>query len=279
MEHRFDQLAKALAEGVSRREALQRMGSALAGALLASVGLGTAWGQSNDVRPFCGRFCREKFPPGPRRMSCVSACEACGGDVGRLCPSSQSDNVACCPTESAGCCDGICTDTQSNPYSCGRCGTVCPADAPVCCSGYCVNTKSDRDNCGACGNTCFIGVCCSGVCKDTINDPQNCGACGNQCSSDLCCAGKCCGRGQVCCGGVCCDRNACRNGVCTTSTVCRRDSDCRLFSDYCEGCNCRALLATQPDPPCDGQIYNCLVDPCRGHVAVCDQSTGKCLVR
>src|SRR5262245_8491588 len=45
MNQAVDELAKALAEDVSRREALRRVGSVLAGALLAATGLGSAWGQ------------------------------------------------------------------------------------------------------------------------------------------------------------------------------------------------------------------------------------------
>ena len=30
--------------------------------------------------------------------------------------------------------------------------------------------------------------------------------------------------------------------------TCYSDSDCRLFSNYCGGCNCNALTVTEPDP-------------------------------
>jgi hypothetical protein len=48
---RFNELAKALAEGASRREALRRMGGGLVTSLLACIGLQRlAWGQGSDVR-------------------------------------------------------------------------------------------------------------------------------------------------------------------------------------------------------------------------------------
>jgi hypothetical protein len=42
MEHQFDELAKALAEGMSRREVLSRVGGVLAGGVLALLGMGAA---------------------------------------------------------------------------------------------------------------------------------------------------------------------------------------------------------------------------------------------
>ena len=67
MENRFDEVAKALAAagageaaGVSRRDALRRVGLGLAGALLASLGLGgralAAWGGGAACRSYCNRF-------------------------------------------------------------------------------------------------------------------------------------------------------------------------------------------------------------------------------
>ena len=56
---------------------------------------------------------------------------------------------------------------------------------------------------------------------------------------------------------------------------CVQDSDCRLFSDYCEGCNCVALGIGEPDPKCNGNIVQCLVDPCRNLQARCEH--GSCV--
>jgi hypothetical protein len=50
---------------------------------------------------------------------------------------------------------------------------------------------------------------------------------------------------------------------------CSTDADCRLYSDYCDGCACRALDRAAVDPKCGGTIVQCLVDPCRGKQAVC----------
>jgi hypothetical protein len=56
---------------------------------------------------------------------------------------------------------------------------------------------------------------------------------------------------------------------------CTVDADCRLFSNYCDGCECLALASTEPNPVCKGTIVACFVDPCRGDVARCEQ--GQCV--
>jgi hypothetical protein len=56
---------------------------------------------------------------------------------------------------------------------------------------------------------------------------------------------------------------------------CVTDADCRLFSDYCTGCDCRALASNQPDPVCSGGGVACFVDPCFNKVATCQ--AGSCV--
>jgi hypothetical protein len=57
------------------------------------------------------------------------------------------------------------------------------------------------------------------------------------------------------------------------SCVCSQDADCRTFSDYCTGCDCRALGKHDPDPVCNGPGWNCAVDPCSQTIAVCRDGT------
>jgi hypothetical protein len=61
------------------------------------------------------------------------------------------------------------------------------------------------------------------------------------------------------------------------SPVCKVDSDCRLFSDYCTGCDCRALGLGEPDPVCAGPGVRCLANPCANKIASC--LGGSCLVQ
>jgi hypothetical protein len=55
---------------------------------------------------------------------------------------------------------------------------------------------------------------------------------------------------------------------------CKSDADCRLFSDYCTGCDCRALGPSEPDPTCTGRPVNCIADPCMRRKAEC--RSGSC---
>jgi hypothetical protein len=98
------------------------------------------------------------------------------------------------------------------------------------------------------------------------------------------CGNHFCPQGQVCCNescGICTEPfGFCTMQYCAyAGPKCRSDSDCRLFSDYCTGCDCRALRFSEPGPTCDGPGVRCLIDPCMGKAAVCDLPSGKCVVR
>jgi hypothetical protein len=58
---------------------------------------------------------------------------------------------------------------------------------------------------------------------------------------------------------------------------CTADGDCRLFDDYCMGCDCRALLKTDPDPTCAGPGVRCFAQPCFNHLVACEHGT--CMVK
>jgi hypothetical protein len=59
--------------------------------------------------------------------------------------------------------------------------------------------------------------------------------------------------------------------------ACQVDSDCRLFSDYCDGCYCRALGPGERKPTCKADLVACFVDPCRNLESHCD--SGRCVAR
>lgn len=114
----FDELAKDLARGVSRREALRRLGGGMAGAMLASLGVGRAWGQGNSD---CAHFCDSVYPPGRQRGECKSdaahgqgICQQCGPAAppghGPLC--GTFGNPVCCDSGQLcvnGLCNNVCT--------------------------------------------------------------------------------------------------------------------------------------------------------------------------
>jgi hypothetical protein len=58
---------------------------------------------------------------------------------------------------------------------------------------------------------------------------------------------------------------------------CQIAADCRLMSDYCDGCTCRPLAKTDKDPPCAGRQVQCFVDPCSGKTVACE--SGACVVK
>jgi hypothetical protein len=171
---RLDEFSKLLAESVSRRESLRSIGVVLAGAALSTLGLGTAWAARPDrCGAFC-RWCRTKA----QRNQCLAACRACNGNTSRLCGSCGA--YTCCGMGTV-CCNGTCTNVNSDPANCGACEYVCAASAPICNQGIC-------SGCPASSTNCF------GVCTNVAFDTQNCGGCGIVC-----------GGGQTCSGGVCQD--------------------------------------------------------------------------
>jgi len=77
-----------------------------------------------------------------------------------------------------------------------------------------------------------------------------------------------CPPNQVCPKIACyLDCNSHKPGSCT------QDTDCRLFDDYCTGCDCRALSTSQKDPVCNGPGVKCFAEPCLNHTAACVQGT------
>jgi hypothetical protein len=58
---------------------------------------------------------------------------------------------------------------------------------------------------------------------------------------------------------------------------CRTADDCRLFADYCTGCDCRALGSHEADPSCQSPSgIRCLADPCATYTVAC--ISGSCSV-
>ncbi len=79
-------------------------------------------------------------------------------------------------------CDGVCVDTQSDPWNCGQCGTGCATGLScqqgqcacppptVLCHGACLDLQADDSNCGQCDVACASTVgthCVSGSCQSS----------------------------------------------------------------------------------------------------------------
>ena len=124
MASQFDELSKALASGVSRRELLRRVGVGLTGAALASLGVKVASAAPSECAVICGK---NAFISGPLHAACLQACRECQADVTRICQ--MGGSVVCCASGSI-------------------CGYNCETGRQECCQPSI-----------ACPGTCF-GTCC-----------------------------------------------------------------------------------------------------------------------
>jgi hypothetical protein len=182
--NRFDELAKALAGGVTRRRALRALGGGLAGGLLAALGLGkaradNAWGQQ------CEEYCKSlgAHPLG----QCVSSCVSCVKLGGTACGVDE-----CCFGAEV-CCGG----------NCGSCPEGQFLDPDTC---ECVECLEDTD-CPGPGQCHLGGECVRGQCIfPTLANGTPCDD-GNACTQhDTCQSGVCVGGNPVvCAGGRPCD--------------------------------------------------------------------------
>jgi hypothetical protein len=189
MDSPFDVLAKtiALAEGMPRREAVRRVGGALAAVALSSLGVGCAGGgggRSSSLSPLppagtsstgrtplgggnsdCAHFCQQ-LPPGPQRGQCVSdaaqgtgLCYQCDGDVTRLCAAGVGGAYVCCREWQV-----CCGRPGGGTMWCGKPGKVTPGvpGVTICCAGVCCN-----------------GACCAGSYRQCCPNGFHCvnGAC------------------------------------------------------------------------------------------------------
>jgi len=185
MANQFDELAKTLAGGISRRETLRRLGGGLVGAMLASLGWdGKAW-SAPAANSQCEKFCRDTcgISPGGGNAfgKCVSSCENCLNANGTVCtcPPPGQTNVNCCASGTA-CVGEACV----NPSTCGTESFNCGEDAKAC----------EGDNC-----YCFSSVFGFGICGGN----ETCGtfpACPNGQSDcppgTFCSVNTCCGQQQ-----------------------------------------------------------------------------------
>ncbi|MBI3784214.1 MAG: hypothetical protein HY270_12530 [Deltaproteobacteria bacterium] len=152
----------------------------------------------------------------------------------------------------------------------GGCTVVCPPcdpSSPVCPKAPC------RLVCPPGVTPCGDNVCRKGeLCCDA-----SCGVCS---APDGTCAVQPCPQPTVCVQTALCIRGfhwSPEQCQCVPDNpgACAADDDCRLFSDYCTGCDCRALANSDPDPLCDGPGVRCFADPCQNQTARC--SAGYCV--
>jgi hypothetical protein len=235
----FDELAKDLAQGLSRREALGRLAGGLLGAMLASLGLEQAWGAPTSRPPKCSDYCNTL--PRPQRANCNNACKQCGGNTQNICPSQDSDKVACC-SQGTCCSAGTCGPPSTN-QNCGACGNVCSGgtscvngacqcpSGQAFCNGVCCN-PGEACNDGSCegAKTCSGDSCLSGFIPCSAANPDGCGCfatteganlcldrTGSSCGTNTCTSSANCPVGSFCAAVSCCGQGICLPaGTCLT---------------------------------------------------------------
>jgi hypothetical protein len=154
-----------------------------------------------------------------------------------------------CPSSEAYC-EGLCTNTQTDPLNCGGCAT----DGGVACPpGELCNGR------GQCATSCLgTEQLCNRLCTNTQTDPLNCGGCAGD-------GGMACPSGQLCngngeCAASCLGGEALCEGLCTNP---------QTDSLNCGGCAGDGGAACAPGQSCNGAGHcatSCLVseDLCNG---------------
>ena len=152
------------------------------------------------------------------------------------------------------CCNGTCSDTNTDPFNCGGCGQACspPAHAaPICVPGTppkCDFVCNDAGWPKKCGGQCCPAnqVCCNNVCldpQDYQTDVQNCGGCGTVCTppanaTPVCSGGKCdfaCNDRFTPCGNACVNEKTDKLNCGGCGVVCPTPANATAF---CNGGQC-----------------------------------------
>ena len=283
MATRFDAFARVLADNVSRRSALRRLGAGLSALLLgvaASSCETDSGGPTASTRVLGPTFSTQKTSckcKDPSQVCFQGACtcppgkQLCRGSGACVdyCGNSQVLDVNCtcvsyCAADETFC-GGACVSTACSPsqtfstVTC-RCEDNCPAGQTVC-SGVCRDLSTDVNNCGACGTICSVangtaacvqGVCTVATCNAGFGDCD--GVAANGCETDLQNDVNNCGA----CGHICSAPNAvmsCVNGACQIIACSPGFFDCD--GDPSTGCEGTAHNANNScGPPCAAPV-NC----------------------
>jgi Stigma-specific protein, Stig1 len=239
----LEAVARGLAGGMSRRQALRKGGAVLVAtfALSPSDALARVTKRCPHHRVRCNGHCCPAgevcLHPKRRKHQRRKPKPRCGCKPGTVR------------------CKGQCVRLKTDVHNCGRCGHRCgpgqqcqnarcvkscpPGEAF--CGGKCISVSADPNNCGGCGQKCGAGgVChnggclnacppdyaeCKGGCIDLANDGQNCGACGAVCATGTACIqGNCssggCPSGTVNCKGTCVNVGTNANNCGACGSVC-----------------------------------------------------------
>jgi hypothetical protein len=216
----FDEWAKAVAHGLTRRKILQLLGGGFTGALVALRGQ-KAWADPSPGTKGCGHICAPLFNPQNQGAfaACTQACEDCKS------------------------CQGIPTMTSTQVLVCNNATPCRNGGGLACCSGgqnCCLNVSTNT-------GTCCTGDCCQGTCYPTScpagRDPQTCQCNPQFATNRLMCQCNDFSVQENCVSAPCllgvCQDNPAMNAAC--ETICANN---RGYSATCSCC--------QPCAPCAG---------------------------
>jgi hypothetical protein len=158
----FEDLSRALATGVSRRQAVKLMGGAVAGSVLAVMHLSRAEAAPSTCAVVCGKT---GFVSGPAHAQCLQACRQCAGNIQNLC--FGPTGAVCCQNGTVcslftGTCVQPCTCESGTPCGTGSCLCVQTVEGqPACIVPSCGSPCTASTDCGS-GFVCFQSgpVCC-----------------------------------------------------------------------------------------------------------------------
>ena len=312
VERRFDDLARSLAQGRTRKSVL-KAGVGAIGMAVAAALPGRARADQPQGNDDCAHFCTSVFPPGPARGDCISAaahgegiCFECGPAA--IQPPVRVLCVDLCCAVGEICCNDHCVNpatacTGGHVFNVATCSCVCPTGTTEC-AGICVNTQTDTHNCGTCGHACVDGqlcvngscvcptgtVLCNNTCVTTCTAPKvlNPTTCLCECpTGTTTCGTTCCAAGEVCTNGSCGPppHPECEGATCATfkscsssNPVCVCVTSCGGNSPFCTPGStvCAGLVACGAGCTCPAGS-TCAVNTCCGTpVCIPDSLSTQC---
>lgn len=270
----FDQVARKLAIGHSRRNIVKGLAAVGLGALGLGGGSGAAAPRCKETGIRCSKG----------EQCCSGNCSAGSSRTSICCPAGQVQSpsgVCCAPTTCAaqgkdcgtipdGCGGTLTCGTCAGPQTCGGGGTpnVCGCTPTTC--------AAQGATCGSIDDGCGVKLDCGSCAADQVCSQAGC------CTPD--CTGKTCGADDGCGGtcqtGSCPTFQTCRGGACVDPCSLGTCADCG--TNYCAALpggdaicmidsSTLCLSECVSDSDCFSPFTTCLSSP-----SVCGKTTGSC---